>query len=116
VPHVVSVEPIFAVSDLALAVAHYERLGFRISHHDDGYAFALRDHVTIHLAHASDPDDGAGHGFIYLQVDDPDAFAVEWKAAGVDLVEPQDTEWGMREGSVRDPDGNLIRFGSALRR
>jgi len=28
---------------------------------------------------------------------------------------PQDTEWGRREGAVIDPDGNVIRFGSALR-
>ena len=35
---VVSVEPIFVVSDVARAVAHYEQLGFSTSHHDEGYA------------------------------------------------------------------------------
>jgi hypothetical protein len=32
----------------------------------------------------------------------------------VDLVEPEDYEYGKREGSHEDPDGNLIRFGSPL--
>ena len=50
VRRVVSVEPIFVVSDVARAVAHYEQLGFSTSHHDDGYAFAHRDELTIHLA------------------------------------------------------------------
>jgi hypothetical protein len=27
---------------------------------------------------------------------------------------PQDTEWGQHEGSVVDPDGNVIRFGSPM--
>jgi len=27
-----------------------------------------------------------------------------------------DTEWGQREGAHVDPDGNVIRFGSPLRR
>jgi hypothetical protein len=27
---------------------------------------------------------------------------------------PVDTEWGQHEGSVVDPDGNVIRFGSPM--
>jgi hypothetical protein len=45
----VSLEPIFVVSDVARAVAHYEQLGFSTSHHDEGYAFAHRNELTIHL-------------------------------------------------------------------
>src|SRR5262249_55541222 len=45
--------PIFPVSDLAAALAHYAALGFRV---DDGggdaYGFAARDGVELHL-HAS---------------------------------------------------------------
>jgi uncharacterized glyoxalase superfamily protein PhnB len=48
--------------------------------------------------------------------DDADALAEEWTGAGVDFVAPRDVEWGKREGSHEDPDGNLIRFGSPLRR
>jgi hypothetical protein len=28
---------------------------------------------------------------------------------------PRDEDYGKREGSVADPDGNVIRFGSPLR-
>lgn len=47
---VVGYEPILWVTDVARAVAHYERLGFTTSSHDEGYAFAHRDDLTIHLA------------------------------------------------------------------
>jgi hypothetical protein len=47
----VSVEPVFVVSDVARAVAHHEHMGFSASHHDDaGYGFAHRNELTIHLA------------------------------------------------------------------
>ena len=104
------------VSDVPRAVAHYERLGFSTSHHDEGYAFAHRNELTIHLAGPGVDPERVGQGSIYMHVDDADAFAAEWRAAGVDLVGPEDFEWGKREGSHKDPDGNLIRFGSPLQR
>jgi catechol 2,3-dioxygenase-like lactoylglutathione lyase family enzyme len=113
---VVGVEPIFVVSDVSRAVAHYEQLGFSTSHYDEGYAFARRDKVTIHLAGPGVDPDRVGRGSLYLHVDDSDTLAEEWESAGIALVDPRDCEWGMREGSHQDPDGNLIRFGSPLRR
>ena len=110
---VVGLEPVFRVADVPRAVEHYRRLGFAISHHDAGYAFAHSGPVTIHLAGA---DRGsAGGGSIYLHVDDADALAAEWRAAGAELAGPADFDYGKREGSHADPDGNLIRFGSPLR-
>jgi catechol 2,3-dioxygenase-like lactoylglutathione lyase family enzyme len=116
VVRVVSVEPIFVVSDVTRAVAHYEQLGFSTSHHDEGYAFAHRNELTIHLAGPGVDPERVGCGSIYMHVDDADALAEEWRGAGIDFVEPQDFEYGKREGSHEDPDGNLIRFGSPLRR
>ena len=114
VRRVVSVEPIFVVSDVTRALAHYEQLGFSTSHHDEGYAFAHRNELTIHLAGPGVDPERVGRGSIYMHVDDADALAEEWRGAGVDFVEPQDFEYGKREGSHEDPDGNLIRFGSPL--
>ena len=108
---VVGVEPIFPVSDVARAVEHYEQLGFTTSHHDAGYAFAHRDGLTIHLAHVGERSPGS----LYLHVDDADRLAEEWRAAGLEITEPQDFEYGKREGTHVDPDGNVIRFGSPLR-
>jgi catechol 2,3-dioxygenase-like lactoylglutathione lyase family enzyme len=116
VPRVVSVEPIFVVSDVARAVTHFVQLGFTASHHDEGYAFAHRNEQTIHLAGSGVGPERVGRGSIYMHVDDADALADEWRSAGIEFVEPQDFDYGKREGSHRDPDGNLIRFGSPLRR
>jgi catechol 2,3-dioxygenase-like lactoylglutathione lyase family enzyme len=109
---VVGVEPIFAVSDVPRAVEHYEKLGFTTSHHDAGYAFAHRNRLTIHLAGVDASHPGAGA--VYMHVDDADRLADEWRNAGIDVTGPQDFEYGKREGSHLDPDGNLIRFGSPL--
>ncbi|MGH3246689.1 MAG: hypothetical protein ACRDOI_10830 [Trebonia sp.] len=50
----------------------------------------------------------------YLFVEDADALAGTWIAAGGDVRPPQDTEWGQHEGVLVDPDGNVIRFGSPM--
>ena len=110
---VVGIEPVFRVADVARAADHYRRLGFAISHHDAGYAFAHRGPITIHLAGVDRTRTGGGS--IYIHVDDADALADEWGAAGAELAQPVDVDYGMREGSHTDPDGNLIRFGSPLR-
>jgi hypothetical protein len=73
VQRVVGVEPIFVVSDVPRAVAHYEQLGFSTSHHDEGYAFAHRDELTIHLAGPGADPERVGGGSIYMHVDDADA-------------------------------------------
>ena len=103
-------------SDVPRAVAHYQRLGFSISHHDEGYAFAHRDKLTIHLAGPGVDPERVGRGSIYMHVDDADHLADEWRKAGVEVIGPEDFDWGKREGRETDPDGNLIRFGSPLRR
>ena len=72
---VVSVEPIFVVSDVPQAVAHYEQLGFNASQHDEGYAFAHRNELTIHLAGPGVDPERVGRGSIYMHVDDADALA-----------------------------------------
>ncbi len=106
-------EPIFQVSDVARSVAWFERAGFEVSSHDDTYALAHRErNLTIHLART---EGNRGHGGLYLHCQDADRVAQEWRAAGIDVDGPRDEDYGKREGSARDPDGNLIRFGSPIR-
>ena len=111
---VTGIEPVFGVTDVARAVDHYQRLGFRTSYHSESYAFAHRDHLTIHLAHADDPA-AAGGSVLYIHVDDADQLAAEWRKAGVTVSGPQDYDYGQHEGFHVDPDGNKLRFGSPLR-
>lgn len=108
-------EPIFTVTDVPAAKAHYELLGFSISEHDDYYAFAHRNELTIHLTAPEEDDDIIGGSAIYLHVDDAEDLASQWRTAGVSVIGPEDYDYGKREGSHVDPDGNLIRFGSPLR-
>jgi DNA-binding MarR family transcriptional regulator/catechol 2,3-dioxygenase-like lactoylglutathione lyase family enzyme len=115
--------PIFEVRDLAAALALYASLGFRTLAHEEGdeYGFANRDGVGLHLelSHGHDDGDAHGHhhhGSAYLYVVDADALYAEWSRPGIGGVTHHviTTGYEMREGSHTDPDGNVIRFGSAI--
>jgi catechol 2,3-dioxygenase-like lactoylglutathione lyase family enzyme len=102
------------VSDLDSSLAYYARLGFETRRYEGGgYGFAQRDGVELHLGtvpHGS----ALTRGNAYLFVDDADELAASWRAAGVEVHTPVDTEWGQHEGPLVDPDGNVIRFGSPM--
>jgi DNA-binding MarR family transcriptional regulator/uncharacterized glyoxalase superfamily protein PhnB len=111
--------PIFPVSDLAAALAHYSALGFESEPYEDGddYGFATREGAQLHLAAhpAHDGHDTHDHAAsAYLYVRDADELYAEWSraAAGGTTRPVHDTPYQLREGSHTDPDGNLIRFGS----
>lgn len=108
---------ILPVHDLDRALAHYGALGFRVNPYDEGYGYAVRGSADLHLAVHPDLDPRSNASAVYLYVDDADALYAEWRAAGVEgqFFEPQDTEYGLREGAHVDRDGNLLRFGSPLR-
>jgi hypothetical protein len=56
----------------------------------------------------------------YVRVRDADALYADWHAIGVPfdpetgsrLVPPTDTDYGLRELALVDPNGNLLRIGS----
>jgi predicted enzyme related to lactoylglutathione lyase len=110
------VAPIFPVSDLAAALAYYRGLGFGTREwRGGGYGFVTFDGAEIHLG--VEPDLGTRtdrRSTAYLFVEDADALAQTWLAAGADVRPPQDTEWGQHEGVLIDPDGTVIRFGSPM--
>src|ERR1700728_429236 len=109
------IAPIFPVQDLDLAMAHYQRLGFATRVYEGGgYGFATRDDVEIHLG--TSPAAGARIGSAYLFGADADELAAGCRSAAVELHPPVGTEWGQHEGAIVDPDGNVIRFGSPMRR
>jgi len=108
-------EPIFKVADVPRSVAWFERAGFETSFHDDSYAFAHHDrNLTIHLARVVG-DESPGHGALYIHCQDANRVADEWRQAAIEVEGPRDEDYGKREGSVSDPDGNVIRFGSPIR-
>ena len=108
-------EPIFKVADVVRSAAWFQGAGFETSFHDDTYAFAHRDRdLTVHLAQVED-DEVPGQGALYFHCQNADGVAEEWRQAGIEVHGPQDEDYGKREGSVSDPDGNVIRFGSPIR-
>ena len=61
-----------------------------------------------------EPDDAlaARHG-IYVAVEDADAHCERARAAGAEITrEPEDTDYGSREYSARDPEGYHWSFGT----
>jgi Ser/Thr protein kinase RdoA (MazF antagonist) len=116
-----SFSPVFPVRDLRRALAHYASLGFAVKPYDDGdgYGFAERDGVGLHLSldEGHGPDADHQHvGAAYLYVEDADALYDEWARPGTGGLTRRvgDTPYKLREGAHVDPDGNLIRFGSPM--
>ena len=116
-----SFSPVFPVSDLRRALAHYAALGFEVEPYaaGDGYGFAGRDAVSLHLSLEGDHGPEADHqhvGTTYLYVEDADALYDEWARPGIGGLTRKvgDTPYKLREGAHFDPDGNLIRFGSPM--
>ena len=108
------IAPIFSVRDLDAALDFYQRLGFSVrAYSGGGYGFATRDGIELHLGVPGREHHPAS---AYFFVDDADELAAAWRAAGADVHTPEDTEWGQHEGTLVDPDGNAIRFGSPVRR
>jgi uncharacterized glyoxalase superfamily protein PhnB len=107
-------DPIFRVVDVERAVDHYQKLGFTTEYHDETYAFARWGNLVLHLAQHLDAE-AQMTGALYLHVDDADELAADWKKAGMQVTDPEDQDYGKREGRHIDPDGNLIRFGGPVR-
>ena len=108
--------PILATSDVSRALGHYRALGFEAEGWEGGgYGFLHRDGVELHLGEVETLDPTTNTVSLYLFVSDADRLHTEWAAASVDgrLQAPTDTDYGLREGHHVDPDGNVIRFGSA---
>jgi hypothetical protein len=79
----------------------------------------MRGEVGLHFFLASELDPWTSIAGCYLYVDDADALYREWLALGLPAAgiprlhgAPGDTDYGLREFALVDPDGNLLRVGS----
>jgi uncharacterized glyoxalase superfamily protein PhnB len=77
--------------------------------------------AMIMLGTARPPESGGFHSYapppgsasLYMVVEDPDAHAERARTAGAEIVrELEDTEYGSREYSARDLEGNVWSFGT----
>jgi catechol 2,3-dioxygenase-like lactoylglutathione lyase family enzyme len=119
-PRVAS-EPILPAHDVGKTRTFYESLGFAAGYRDDRYDILRLDDLVVHLEHREDLDPAANSASCYWRVADADALYREFAALGLpsegtpSLTSPFDEPWGMREFTLKDPAGNLIRVGHELR-
>lgn len=101
---------IFPTADMNASVGFYESLGLEVERYDDGYAWVRhRGDEVLHLAGVADLDLSTNRAAGYWHVQDADAWHERFAAGSPGPV--VDQPWGMREFSLHDPSGNLLRVG-----
>jgi hypothetical protein len=86
----------------------FQSLGFTLEFETDHNSGQLRNGEGPYLFIAEVPERQATEAHVVLKVADADAFRPD---ALVTVVTPfEDTHWGTREMTVRDPDGRLWRL------
>ena len=113
-------EPILPSLDLPRTRQFYESLGFTAGYHDDRYEILRRGNLVVHLEPREDLVPATNRTSCYWRVADADTLYHEFASLGLpsegvpSLSEPFDEPWGMREFTLKDPAGNLIRVGHEL--
>ena len=113
-------EPILPVQDLGRTRAFYESLGFKAGYHDDRYEILRRGNLVVNLEPRADLVPATNFTSCYWRVVNADALYQEFASLGLPseglprLTAPCDEPWGMREFTLKDPAGNLIRVGHEL--
>jgi catechol 2,3-dioxygenase-like lactoylglutathione lyase family enzyme len=101
----------------------YAALKFKTVYKDDapGYLLMKRDSAEIHFFYsANHRPEKSDHG-AYMRPSDVDAFSAEVEKLELAREKTfpkfwpaEDKPWGMREATLWDPDGNLIRAGQEI--
>lgn len=119
-PKLIAFASVFTVADVARSLRFYiDKLGFTVDFQmgdPPTYAIVERDAVSLHLMPASQDPRGLGTSSIYVFAAGVDALHAQLVERGCPVeVAPQDFSYGMREMSVRDPDGNRVTFGEEIK-
>jgi uncharacterized glyoxalase superfamily protein PhnB len=119
-----SIYPVLKYSDAPAAIDFLERaFGFQRHAVHEGEAGAIvhgelrfgDQVVMVSSAGAGNPvyDQGLGRTTVYVAVDEVDTLHDTAKAAGAEIVlAPTDQDYGSRDFSARDPEGNIWSFGT----
>jgi uncharacterized glyoxalase superfamily protein PhnB len=110
--------PVLFVQDAERAIAWYTRvLGFDVVFNYGEYAGLRLGDAHIHLAQREAPEGVRLKAAFYLRIASGiDDYVARIVATDESLVAPlKDHDYGMRETTVCDPDGNDIYIGQPLR-
>ena len=113
-------EPILPAHDVSRTRAFYESLGFKPGYGDDRYDILRRGNLVVHLEADEKLVPAMNRTSYYWRVADADALYHEFTSLALPsvsfpcLTAPCDEPWGMREFTLKDPAGNLIRGGHEL--
>jgi glyoxylase I family protein len=120
---VTGVTPLLEVFDLPVSMAFYrDVLGFELVSGDDSWWCMLKlggVSLMLNTAYerderpaAPDPARVAGHsdGELYFATPDADAVYEHIRAKGWEVREPKNMFYGMRQVSIKDPDGFQLHF------
>ncbi len=106
---------IYPTVDMATSIAFYESLGFSVVSYDEHYAWVQIDgRELFHLSSYPELNRGENRAGGYFHVQDVDAIHQKWTAKVATTDPLGDRPWGMREFSITDPSGNLLRVGQNL--
>ena len=110
--------PILPSRDLRESLAFYERLGFENrGAPPENWNYMILGRGSIELHFLGEPtvfSAWTAPTSCYLTVADADALHDEWTGAGIPADDPMTTDYAMREFTVEDPTGNLLRVGSIV--
>lgn len=108
--------PVMAVKDVKTTANFYkESLGFNIDiiWENPSYGCVSRGGIVIELGEGR--QEYVGGSACVIQVDDVDSLYEEFKTRGVNFVADfSERDYGSKDFRIRDNDGNLLVFGSAL--
>ena len=119
--HIVNSRCVLAVRDLKVSTQYYmDVLGFTKDPIDAaGWSFLTRDSFRVMLGECRDEKPASELGnhsyFAYWNVDRVDEFCQEITARGALVTsKPLNKPWGLREFSLRTPDGHRITCGEVI--
>ena len=106
---------ILAVEDLESSRKFYvQKMGFVETFQTGGWSFLKRGHLRLRIGHCPGivPMSACQDHSLIIQaiVDDANALYEEFKTKGINVSEPDDKPWGLREFGVLTPDGHRFMF------
>lgn len=114
--------PILPARDFDQTAAFYARIGFRETGRweDMGYLILVMDQVELHFFGHPELDPQTSFAAAYVRTDDVNALSAHVMSLGLPsegaprAQAAEDKPWGMRELTIVDPNGTLLRIGEFL--